>query len=311
MRLLYDNRAKRILEQVLDPWGRVTLEFVVSAPDDQRFDLWFEPDQGTRASVPLFLRNLRRMSSRSCAIEVFSSTPHSPRLRACLRKQLNHQAAFDAKAQGKSRRLADALPFPLWIITPGLPVHYFRRRRVRRAPSWPNGFYFTDAETQLWFIVLSQLDRTPDTAVLRMLGPDRLCEQAIADIHAADLPEAERLALFELVTALRLAVVRDKNIPEAQKGPFTMTEAWQEVERIKQTARDEGRNEGLYEGLNKGRDEGLIKGREEQLRLSIEDLAEAYGVKLSLPQRRSLRTMKLDDLLSLRQHIKTHRSWPA
>ena len=42
----HDRLAKRILEQLLDEWGRAIIEFPVSASDDQRFDLWFPGPAG-------------------------------------------------------------------------------------------------------------------------------------------------------------------------------------------------------------------------------------------------------------------------
>lgn len=55
--LIHDQRAKRIAEQALDPFGDVTREYAVPSPDDQRGDLWF---QRTRfpAHVPSYLQLL-------------------------------------------------------------------------------------------------------------------------------------------------------------------------------------------------------------------------------------------------------------
>lgn len=139
------------------------------------------------------------------------------------------------------------------------------------------------------------MERSIHTVALRLLGSDRHCTQAIQDMERASLTQEERLSLLHLVAALRLAIARDKNIPDAQKGPFTMTDAWQEVERITQSALDQGLKEGEALGL----------------RQNIQDLCQLLGISLGARRRAQLNKMDLDPLRELRAHIMAHRSWPS
>src|SRR5579884_3967331 len=91
---LHDRLAKRVLEQILDEWGGAILEFVVSATDDQRFDLWYPGRPAGKGvavpGLPRYLRLLARMTVCACAFEVFSRAPQEEHMDECLRKQLNH-----------------------------------------------------------------------------------------------------------------------------------------------------------------------------------------------------------------------------
>src|SRR6202022_1038227 len=105
------------------------------------------------------------------------------------------------------------------------------RRRLRRGRGWARGFYYLDDETQLWVVVLSELPRTRETLLLRLLGPPRTRRQAEGELDLIRGEDPEREGLFRLTASLRLAVWRDKKIPAEQKEDF-MTEAKREIERM-------------------------------------------------------------------------------
>src|SRR6202022_341277 len=105
------------------------------------------------------------------------------------------------------------------------------RRRLRRGRGWARGFYYSDEETQLWVVVLSELPRTRETLLLRLLGSPSTRRQAEGGMDVVPADDREREGLFRLAASLRLAVWRDKKIPAEQREGF-MTEAKREIERM-------------------------------------------------------------------------------
>ena len=248
----HDRLAKRVLLQLLDEWGSPLLEFPVSASDDQRFDLWFPGPAAAPLAVHLLPRHLRllgRMTQGPCAFEVFSRAPQGEDLRECQRKQLNHHHNRLCAAR-RARKTAPPL-FPLYILCAGRPSGFLATHRLREAPGWPTGFYHTDDHARLWVVVLSELPRTRETLLLRVLGPPATRAQAAQELSQLAKDDPERQPLLQLAATLRLAVHRDKKIPAKQKEDF-MTPEKREIARIVEASEERGRMQGLTEGRGQG-----------------------------------------------------------
>jgi flagellar biosynthesis/type III secretory pathway protein FliH len=73
----------------------------------------------------------------------------------------------------------------------------------------------------------------------------------------------------------------------------------------------EGLRDGKAEGLRDGKAEGLRDGKAEGLRAAVTDLCELLGIELTGERQARLAALDLAGLTALRQHLKTHRTWPS
>lgn len=305
MHKLHDQMAKRIAVEIFDAYGQAQPEKEVPSPDAQRMDLWYQTDRKPLDEPPpSYLRLPLRMAGQAAHFEFFSKVPDSDEVRDVHRKQLCWNQHRRVLAHRRKRPPPPL--FPAWIITPGKPVACFLRRRVRRAKGWPEGFYWTDPDSEVWFVVVSELPRTRQTLALRLFGSERSRLQALEDIRRISDQDLELPKLLDVVAHLRTAVEHDKTIPIEERTPF-MTAARAEHLRFAEQLRGEGR----VEGLNEGRIEGINEGRVEEARTAVYDLCEVLKVPLRGPRRRQVEKMSLEELQVVRHHLKQHHDWPS
>ena len=124
----------------------------------------------------------------------------------------HHQLCLDEKD--------DKVPMrKLWVLSPGRPDGGFDALGVRPATELGSGMYFSSAFLEIWVVVHSELPKTPDTRLLRLLSRD-LRAEVLAEIAAlpgnapdgannakllrllAIVPAAARTARFRCVLAL-------------------------------------------------------------------------------------------------------------
>ncbi|AUX19888.1 uncharacterized protein SOCEGT47_003410 [Sorangium cellulosum] len=115
-------------------------------------------------------------------------------------------------------------------------------------------------------VVISELPRTRETLLLRLLGAGAVLRDAIRELTA--LPEDAWERSIALPWLVRLctelppeASVRAALDPEEEE---IVTEAQQWFEQLKQSLRDEARKEALQEGIKEGIKEGQIGTRAKQ-----------------------------------------------
>ncbi|HSN87437.1 MAG TPA: hypothetical protein VL025_11800 [Thermoanaerobaculia bacterium] len=185
MPIPYDQLSKSLLHDTLDVAGRVDRQHEVRA-DVQAADAWFVPDR-TRLHTLADRGLLGRMASSAgpSLFEPFHQPPRLDDLRACIRKQLTQHAARLRRA----RRTTSPRPrIPtLWIISAGRPDRVIHHYGFTPLPGWPPGCWTRDLADALRLIVVSELPRTRDTLMLRLMGAGRVLSNAIADLER--LPE--------------------------------------------------------------------------------------------------------------------------
>jgi hypothetical protein len=242
----HDQLSKRIAREILDLLCSTQLEVEVPSLDALHMDLWAEPRLPLPPDLPGYLVLLAKMVSRPGHLELWSSIPDDDDLHQTQRKKLcyHHHRRLVARREGRP------LPplFPTWTMTPGEPSAYFARARVRAAAGWPPGFYWTDEHSEMWTVVLNQLEPTRETLFLRLLCPGPARKQARKEIRNLPEDDPDRSRLLELDDLLQRAVSRDKNVPESERSEF-MTEARAEQLRFIEETKQQGRQDGEKKGI--------------------------------------------------------------
>jgi hypothetical protein len=231
----FDQFIKRLVRKGLSPAGRVETEAEVT-PDALRIDVWFVPYDDRahrRVLVPLGL--LGRMARTSCTLEPYHRTPSGEQVADCI-----------AKHRFFCRELARRTPRPpapmQWILCAGRPsgaLAGFRFRRSRQSA----GIHDGPALARTRIVVISELPRTRDTLLVRLMGAGPTLVRAITEVRAlpADAPE-RRLALPILVR-LRLGIPADPAKQTTIDREFLMTT--KEIDKYLANLHQKGCDEGF------------------------------------------------------------------
>ena len=249
---LHDLLCKHLLREALDPISNVELEKPVAPLDEQRIDVYCE----LRSELPPpdalpHLGMVRRMAegSQRTLIEPFSATPASDTIDDNLRKKLNLHHGL--------RRAAKGSPVPkpvLWVLSPGRPEEVLQGYVGNPAMDWPSGFYRCAPGLAMWIVVLAELPATPETRLLRMLGPPSMQLAALRELDALPVDDPQRQPWIDILADVRYLFDDEPN-PDPEEQAL-MTELRQRWEREKAELRSSGKAEGRAEGKVEGKAEG-------------------------------------------------------
>jgi hypothetical protein len=247
MRNRFDQLAKQIGREALSACG-VTIVNDEIAPDAQHADLRHEPDPARdveRARIGL----LGKLARSPCLIEAFAHTPDLREVRACLSKHL----AFWRHRERRSSPTGDE-PF-LWILTAGRPDAALAGLLMSRAGGWPRGVYIGPHILRVGVVVASELPRTRETLLARLMAGGRVLPAAIEDLAALPDDAHECRVASRPMLNFRDAVAQEPRKTVADREVLViMEDAFKE---LRARARKEGREEGREEGRKEGELAGL------------------------------------------------------
>jgi hypothetical protein len=199
------------------------------------------------------------LSAEPALFEPFRNTPSLARVRRCLAKQLawhhelERRARASARAHSGERAAPPSVVFPwLVVIGPGRPetvIDVFGCKRIRP------GVYEAIAGIHMRIVVLTELPRTRETLLLRMLGAGRLFKEALADLMALPTDAWEPSIVAPLVIHFRLT---SHGKPGTTEDDVSSAEIRAWFEQVKEEARREGRAEkGVHDILTVLRARGI------------------------------------------------------
>ena len=176
----HDWLGKQVIAEATERYCRVETELEV-APEPQAIDIWLEPVAEPGPGMPPHLALLLgRMCRQPAALELFSQAPSLSALLECLRKQLGLAHVHSLPAKG---HLVSALS-PFWIVCAGRPTAALRTVGASAlGDDWPQGFYSFMPGIPGGIVVISELPRSRDTLLLRLLGRRRVLRDALAELR--------------------------------------------------------------------------------------------------------------------------------
>jgi hypothetical protein len=237
----FDQFGKDMVSAALETCGPVVTDAEVPS-DPRKVDLWFMPDS-TREPVPAYLGLLARLLAGPSALEFFHNTPNGNELAACVIKHgmFRHRLSL--------RKEPPPIPI-LWVISSGRPKGGIEGLwlRAMNVNDWSPGIY--EGPPLLWtrLVVVSELRPGRDTLLLRLLGADRVLEQAIAELKALEAASPERTLALPILLRLRLAIPTDPTQQTSDDQEFLM-HTQDIVETWRREAVQEGRTEGHAEAV--------------------------------------------------------------
>ena len=171
----FDQFVKQLARDGFSPGGHVETDAEVS-PDALRIDVWFVPDAGRARRVLAGLGLFGRMGQRAGTMEVFHRTPAGHQVADCLARH-----RFFCR-ELERRRPRPPVPVQ-WVISSGRPAAALRGLFFRRS-RWGKGIYDGPPLMRTRIVVVSELPKTRDTLLVRLMGAGRTLREAIAELRA-------------------------------------------------------------------------------------------------------------------------------
>jgi hypothetical protein len=282
-----DQLGKNVLRDAFLRFGTVTIEEEVPVSDTQKIDLWYVPNREKRRFHAAMIPDLwRAMSAEPAMIEPFSTTLSEQEFHALLRKRSQWHHVLHQQYKRKQ-----SLP-TLCMISAGRPEGVLLDYGFEASPVGPQGHYVLPAPGwRIHVLVVSELPRTRETVLLRLLGPVRTRIEAIIDVIRLPANAWEKTLALPWLLRLDFEVpVEPGELSEEQRGLIMEIQKW--FEQYKRQLQEEGRKLGRDEGRKLGRDEGLDAGR-------LDALARLFEKRLGRPLREAERTVVAERLKRL------------
>jgi hypothetical protein len=236
----FDHLGKNILRDFFVLFGAAQAEAEVPATDAQRIDLWCVPDPGREqlrreAASGLLLQ----IASAPAMLELFIQAVGERAFHDSLRKRYQWRQVLE-------QRDDKAWPLPMvWLTSGGRPDGVLQDYGFVDESA---GHYVTrEAAWRVHILVVTELPRTRETILLRLLGPSRTRVGAIADLLALRDDAWEKRVALPWLVRLRFEVPPDPVEQSNEEREFIMeTQEW--FEQYKQKLEKLGHDKGVDEG---------------------------------------------------------------
>jgi hypothetical protein len=240
-RTRFDRAGKDLLRASLEPDGPFESDAEVS-PETQRADAWFTPDP-ERPATRRDLGLLYRLTETACLLEPFHAAPGEDEAGECVRKVLNFRHVLSL------RDPAPPLPV-LWILSAGRPSSAIEAFGLQPADGWPVGVYRAPRGLHAGLVAVSELPRTRETLLLRLMGAGRVFREAVAELAALP-PEARESALARpVLLRYRLEITQAPGKRTSEDEEFVMST----LDIVAEWEREKEAN-----GFRRGRETGIIE----------------------------------------------------
>ena len=261
-RFSHDQFAKDYLEELLSRFGEVTAPRRVSG-EMREIDVWFAPRTDPPANLdPLGL--LGRLAQTPALFEPFRNAATVTDICNCLLKLLTLRGKYLREARRKKETLPeDRLP-RLWVLSPTASDKILDNFRAKIEPSWGPGIHFFGPAYRTAIVAIHQLPRTSDTLWIRLLGRDRVQDQALNELTKLPPAHPLRANTLKFLTNLQ-ADLRSKKKLNTEEQNFIMKLSPLYVQWEK---------EATQRGIQQGIQQGVQQGVQQERRAMIESLLE-------------------------------------
>jgi hypothetical protein len=225
----HDQFAKQYLEELLSPLGTVEISREVT-DEVRQVDIFFSPIPSPKVN-PQSLGLLGRIAQSTALLEPFRNPPSKTEVRNCIIKLFSIYGDFQRKAKRENTSLAETnLPF-LWVLAPSASTGLIESFGAKLdLDNWlPEVFFLPDA-FKTAIVAINQLPVTNETLLCRLLGRDKVQQEAVKQLVALAPENPLRHNILELVFSWRVSVQTQEILTEDdQELIMNLTAAYQEA----------------------------------------------------------------------------------
>ena len=243
-RFSHDRFAKDYLEELLSRFGEVKAPRRV-ADEMREVDVWFSPQTNPPANLaPLGL--LGRLAQTPALFEPFRNAATLTDIRSCLLKLLVVQGESLRQAKRQKKTLAEAQLPRLWILSPTASATILDSFRAKMETSWGEGIHVFGSAYRTAIVAIHHLPRTPDTLWLRLLGRDRVQDQALSELAQLPSTHPMKAGTLRFLTNLKAGLHEKKALnTEEQNLIMKLSPLYVQWE-------NEATQQGIQQGIQQG-----------------------------------------------------------
>lgn len=266
-RLIHDQFAKELIEELLSSYGEVETSMRVSG-ETREIDVWFVPR--VSASDLQSLGLLGRMVQTTVILEPFRNAASTGEICDCLLKALEVRGDLQRRSRRTKTKLPPAALPLLWILTPTASKPLLTDLGASPPQEdWPAGIYFLPKTLKTRIVVIHQLPSNPETLWLRLLGRGRVQKQAVRELEALPADNPFRTQALELFLNLQ------ENLKFRQNQNTEDKELAMRLLPLYQQKKEQFRQEGIQEGIQQGIQQGEERGTQRERQTIVENLLRA------------------------------------
>ena len=206
----HDEFVKEYIPELIKEYGLANAGETVSS-ERREIDLLFIPQQKV-PTTPETLGLLGKLAQKTTLLEVFRKSVETYQIEDCLNKLLSIRAnQRREKKRNKEKVLREELAC-LWILTPTLSariLNYFGAQL--KLDSWGEGIYLLAEGFNTGIVVIHQLPVNRETLWLRILGRERVQENAIEELKSLPANHPHKDNVLELVYNLLAMLESNRN----------------------------------------------------------------------------------------------------
>ncbi|MDP5015760.1 MAG: hypothetical protein NWQ43_00330, partial [Dolichospermum sp.] len=201
----HDQFAKQYLEELLSPLGTVEISREVT-DEVRQVDIFFSPIPSPKVD-PQSLGLLGRIAQSTALLEPFRNPPNKTEVRNCIIKLFSIYGDFQRKAKRENTSLAETnLPF-LWVLAPSASTGLIESFGAKLdLDNWLPGVFFLPDAFKTAIVAINQLPVTNETLLCRLLGRDKVQQEAVKQLVALAPENPLRHNILELVFNWRVSV---------------------------------------------------------------------------------------------------------
>ncbi|MTJ10176.1 hypothetical protein [Anabaena sp. UHCC 0204] len=225
----HDQFAKQYLEELLSPLGTVEVSREVT-DEVRQVDIFFSPIPSPKVD-PQSLGLLGRIAQSTALLEPFRNQPSKTEVRNCIIKLFSVYGDFQRKAKRENTSLAETNLPRLWVLapsaSPGLIESFGGKLDL---DNWLPGVFFLPDAFKTAIVAINQLPVTGETLLCRLLGRDKVQEEAVKELLALPQENPLRHNILELVFSWRVSLqTQDILTEDDQELIMKLTAAYQEA----------------------------------------------------------------------------------
>jgi hypothetical protein len=246
----HDQFVKEYLPELMGEYGLVNAGESVSS-ELREIDVFFCPNKPVPTTSET-LGLLGKMAQTTCLFEVFRKPVEIHQIQECMGKLFDIQG-LQRREKRKNKQILskDEIPF-LWILTPTLSANKLESFRAElNLNIWGEGVYLLPPSLKTGIVVIHQLPVNQETLWLRILGREKVQQNAIEELNNLSSNSPHRDNVIELVCNL-LAMLelnqQEGNILEPEDKELVMKLSPVYLEKLAEN-KQLGIQEGLLQGL--------------------------------------------------------------
>jgi len=248
------------MRELLEPFGEVDTSRDI-ASEVRQIDIVFVPKPQSDAQQET-LGLLGKLARNSSIFEPFRNAVQASDIRQCMSKLFDFYTELDRQASRNNTRVTEAELPKLWILSPTVSDKIIEGFRAKEDPDLVKGVYFLGSAFNTAIVAIHQLERTPETLWLRVLGKGKVQSSAIAELRSLPEDNPFRANTLELVYNL-FAILEARQDLEVEDRELIM-----ELSPIYLEQLENATNKGVQQGVQQGLQQGLDRGK----RLMVENM---------------------------------------